>query len=129
MKTGIAPTGFNDQYVFTASLELAAKFLVLNGVAPQDIHLCEVDAWKIQDGAPFDLVISRKSWGFHYPIEEYLEDVVGSLGRKAVVIADVRSDQGGEAKLSESFNNLGVIKTGRKSSLMIASDSRIQVSS
>lgn len=92
---GIAPTGFNESYVFTASLEQSARFLRLNGVADDDIVLCEVGAWNIRDGGPFDLIFSRKSMGFHYPLSEYLAEVARSLSKHGVMITDVRAGRGG----------------------------------
>lgn len=119
-KGGIAPTGFNDRYVFTASLALTARFLQLNGVAEQDIRLCEVGAWNIRDGAPFDVVFSRKSWGFHYPLAEYLDEVRDSLSPSGVAITDVRGGQGGEALMDTCFNDVRVLQDGRKSALIMA---------
>jgi SAM-dependent methyltransferase len=118
--TSIAPTGFNDRYVFTASLDQSARFLKLNGVADQHIHLCEVGAWRIADGAPFDLVFSRKSWGFHYPLSEYLDEVVSSVSQHGAVITDVRANQEGEGMLQASFRQVDVLEQGSKSSLMMA---------
>jgi len=119
-RAGIAPTGFNESYVFTASLEQSARFLRLNGVAGDDIVLCEVGAWNIRDGGPFDLIFLRKSWGFHYPLTDYLTDVARSLGKHGVVITDVRAGQGGEALLHEHFGHVGVLEQGSKSALMFA---------
>lgn len=122
---GIAPTGFNERYVFTASLEQSARFLRLNGVSDDDIVLCEVGAWNIRDGGPFDLIFSRKSWGFHYPLTEYLAEVARSLSKHGVVITDVRAGQGGEALLHEYFDHVGVLEQGSKSALMIAYASKV----
>jgi SAM-dependent methyltransferase len=123
-KTDIAPTGFNEHYVFTASLGETAKFLRLNGVADSDIVLCEVGAWAICNGGPFDLIFSRKSWGFHYPLMEYLAEVSLSLSEHGVVIMDVRSGHGGEALLHEYFDNISVLEQGNKSSLIMAQTTR-----
>jgi SAM-dependent methyltransferase len=116
----IAPTGFNDLYVFTASLAQSARFLELNGVADRHIHLCEVGTWSISNGAPFDLVFSRKSWGFHYPLSEYLDEVVSSVAGQGALITDVRADQGGERMLQASFRQVDVLEQGNKSALMMA---------
>ena len=125
-KGGIAPTGFNEYYVFTASLEETAKFLRLNGVADSDIVLCEVGAWTICNGAPFDLIFSRKSWGFHYPLMEYLAEVSLSLSKNGVVITDIRSGRGGEVLLHEYFENISVLEQSKKSSLIMAKTSRVR---
>jgi hypothetical protein len=67
-----------------------------------------------------DLIFSRKSWGFHYPLTEYLAEVARSLSKHGVVIPDVRAGQG-KALFHEYFHHFGVLEQGSKSSLMIAS--------
>lgn len=116
----IAPTGFNELYVFTASLQQSAAFLELNGVAAADIQLCEVGDWQIPSGAPFDLVFSRKSWGFHYPLSEYLDDVALAVAPHGVVITDVRAGTGGEQQLLRRFAEVGVLLKSGKSALVAA---------
>jgi SAM-dependent methyltransferase len=122
---GIAPTGFNERYVFTSSLEQSARFLRLNGVSDDDIVPCEVGAWKIRNGGPFDLIFSRKSWGFHYPLTEYLAEVALSLDEQGVLITDVRTGQGAEEQLHKYFSYVDVLEHGRKSALMIANTARM----
>lgn len=116
----LAPAGFKNRYVFTASLKQSAHFLRLNGVAEDDINLCEVGDWNVRDGAPFDLVFSRKSWGFHYPLQEYLDEVAESMGEQGVVMTDVRAEQGGEAQMKWRFGQVDVLDQGKKSALIIA---------
>ena len=120
MTAPIAPTGFNDSYVFTASLQEAATFLERNGVARHDIRTCEVGTWTIPAGAPFDLVFSRKSWGFHYPLSQYLDEVAASVSAQGVVITDVRAGTGGEDLLRRYFADVRVLLTGSKSALVAA---------
>lgn len=116
---GLAPTGFNASYVFTASLDVTREFLLLNGVAAEHVHLCEVGSWRIADAAPLDLAFSRKSWGFHFPIDEYLAAVAGSLRKGGAVITDVRHGQGAEDKMRAALGHLEVIREDRKSSLVL----------
>ena len=118
--SNIAPTGFNQNYVFTASLNHTADFMKTNGVASADIRRCEVGEWALDKGAPFDFVFSRKSWGFHYPLSEYLDDVAKNLADDGVMITDVRSGQGGEELLHQRFNVVEVLQQGPKSSLILA---------
>lgn len=116
----IAPTGFNEKYVFTASLDLTKQFLSLNGVDEEDIQLCEVGKWEIREAEPIDLVISRKSWGFHYPINEYLDDIVHSLSPTGVVITDVRNGQGAVEDMRLKLGDARFLKEDKKSNLVIA---------
>lgn len=115
----IAPTGFNETYKFTASLEITKQFLLLNGVEEKNIVLCEVGAWSIDSSGPFDFVISRKSWGFHYPIDEYLNAVSKRLSPTGVVITDVRRGQGGIEKMEAVLSDVMVISEEKKSDLVL----------
>lgn len=124
-EASIAPTGFNEKYVFTASMTEAAEFLQLNGVPAGDVQLCEVNAWSIPQGAPFDLIFSRKSWGFHYPLAEYLDDACRSLSEQGGLITDVRANQGAEELLQREFVEVKVLQQGSKSALMLARQRRI----
>ncbi|MCQ9378579.1 hypothetical protein [Methyloversatilis sp. XJ19-49] len=123
-----APTGFNQTYVFTASLEVTAEFLALNGVAPGDLRLCEVGNWSIAACRPVDFVFSRKSWGFHYPVSEYVDDVADSLSDDGVVVTDVRLGQGGERLLLERFTDVRPLQEAAKSALMLARHPRPRAS-
>lgn len=124
MGGAIAPTGYNERYMFTTSLACSADFLRLNGVSDSDIQLCEVDSWNIQQGAPYDLVFSRKSWGFHYPISEYLLDVTTSVHSESVVITDIRNAQGSEEAIAHYFSEMKELDRGRKSSMVLFSNCR-----
>jgi SAM-dependent methyltransferase len=121
----IAPTGFNEKYVFTASMAVTSNFLQLNGVAEADLRLCEADSWRIPQGAPFDLIFSRKSWGFHYPLSEYLHDAVRCLSAQGCVITDIRANQGAEELIEREFGEMKVLQQGSKSALMLARQRRI----
>lgn len=116
----IAPTGFNETYKFSASLEVTKQFLLLNGVQEENIVLCEVGTWDIRDSEPFDCVISRKSWGFHYPIDEYLQAVSERVKPAGVVMTDVRRGQGGIEKMEAVFQTVDIIAAEKKSDLVLA---------
>jgi hypothetical protein len=60
----------------------------------------------------FDLVMSFLSWGFHYPIETYLDRVHLSDG--GVMIVDVRSGTGGIETLHANFPSVEVIHNAAK---------------
>lgn len=118
--TDIAPTGFNEIYKFSASLDVTKHFLVLNGVDERNIVLCEVGVWDLDSAGPFDCVISRKSWGFHYPIDEYLNSVSKRIQPAGVVITDVRRGQGGIEKMEAVFGSVSILSAEKKSDLVLA---------
>lgn len=116
----IAPGGYHESYKFTASLEITKDFLLLNGVAPDHIVLCEVGQWEINQAAPLDLVVSRKSWGFHYPLDEYLEQVAASVRPGGAVITDVRRAKESLEKLESTFSKLEILSKEKKCDLVLA---------
>lgn len=118
-KSDIASTGFNKKYEFTASLEVTRQFLKINGVRENDINPCEVGKWSVSNASPLDLVISRRSWGFHYPIEEYLDEVAISMRPGAVVITDLRHGRAGEQTFRNRFQKVSIIRQGAKSNLVM----------
>jgi SAM-dependent methyltransferase len=67
------------------------------------------------DGAfpkgPLDLVISLASWGFHYPLRTYLDQVHRALAPGGRLILDVRRDLGQHEKLAQRFTDLELIAT------------------
>jgi SAM-dependent methyltransferase len=96
--------GFGAAGAFYNSLPLARRVLVANGVPADRIRLIEAtDANDVPVDTPLDLVISIISWGFHYPVATYLEQVHARLRPGGRLILDVRKDQGGEAALAARF--------------------------
>ncbi len=118
--TEIAPVGFNESYEFTASLSATRDFLLLNGVDDADIELREVNEWSIEQAHELDLVVSRKSWGFHYPINEYIKEVSMSVKAGGIMITDIRHGQNGEEDVKNIFGEISVISNEKKSDLICA---------
>jgi hypothetical protein len=44
----------------------------------------------------FDIIISTYSWGFHYPVDTYLDEVASKLAPSGVLILDIRHNTPGE---------------------------------
>lgn len=53
---------------------------------------------------PTDLIISLKSWGFHYPVRTYMKLVKRSLKPGGRIILDIRKTTDGIAKMAEEFH-------------------------
>lgn len=97
------------------SLSVTKNFLVNNGISEDRIFLQEAtDDNKIGFNVKFDLVISLISWGFHYPVETYLDQVYDKLEQGGVLIIDVRKGDQGLEKLKTKFSNVTVIYAGGK---------------
>ncbi len=64
-----------------------------------------------------DLCISLLSWGWHYPVNTYLDLVCRCMRPGGRLILDLRAGQGGERDLADAgFELIGVIRGGPKGS-------------
>lgn len=107
--------GYEAKGCFYNSLLVAKNLLVDNGVDPKKIHLLEPTGDnKIEWEGTFDIIISLLSWGFHYPVSTYLNQVYENLSRKGIAILDVRKNTGGKEEIEYKFGNSQVICSGLK---------------
>ena len=107
--------GFQSHGAFYNSLAVAKNVLVLNGVA--DDHVITLEASDdntiaIQDR--IDFVISLISWGFHYPVETYVQAVYQLLSEQGRLILDVRKKTDGLARLKDWFSACNIIAEEKK---------------
>ena len=100
--------GIEKEAAYYNSLSIAKQLLIVNGVMESHIHTQEVTGAPMFPGTQFDLIISLISWGFHYPISTYLDDVYDNLSSGGTLIVDVRKGTEGETQLEKRF---GLIKT------------------
>ncbi len=105
----------NPRAAFRHSLE-SPKFLLLQkGVPPHRINLLEATGqYDMEIDGSADLVLSPISWGFHYPVENYLDRVYQLFIPRGALILDVRSGSGGVAALRGRLNTNDVILEGNK---------------
>jgi hypothetical protein len=113
--------GYKEKSAFYNSLILAKSFLRLNGIDKSKIHLIEVPSNnKISTDCSFDLVISLISWGFHYPLSQYLDDVYELLNENGTLILDLRKTSDDKAILQNRFSGVKQIAEGKKYYRMLA---------
>jgi hypothetical protein len=106
---------FRTNGAFYNSLDLAKKNLISNGVKPSKINLIEApDNGIIKEIRDIDLVISTISWGFHYPVELYLDSVISIMSKRGVLILDIRKNTGGLEALTSKFKAIYIIKNEKK---------------
>jgi len=67
-----------------------------------------------------DLVVSLISWGFHYPVPVYLDQVRALLRPGGRVILDVRKETDGRAQLEARFPGVTTISETRKKERVVA---------
>jgi SAM-dependent methyltransferase len=98
--------GYSDRAEFYNSLELSRRVLLRNGVPSESIHLLEARSTipLLEDSV--DLVLSIASWGFHYPVTTYLEEVHRVVRPSGRLILDLRRNHGQEEPLRRRFEDL-----------------------
>ncbi len=113
---------FENNGSFYNSLPLAKKILELNGVKPEQIQFQEAtDDNQINFSGSFDLVISLISWGYHYPLSTYLDEVYNKLNNRGIIILDIRKNTGGEKEIEKKFGNYKIIFETKKYLRIMAS--------
>ena len=81
---------FAEESAAYNSLALTRAFLAGRGVPQEAIHTVDVD----KDGLPevsFDLILSFLAWGFHFPVETYLDYAKDHLSPAGVLMLDTRT--------------------------------------
>jgi hypothetical protein len=111
--------GFNQEAAIYNSLHTTETFLRMNGIKDK-LETIDINHEKYPLETEFDLIVSLYSWGFHYPIETYLNKVKQSLGNEGGVIIDVRKDTGGIGELRRNFDQLETITNGTKRTRIFA---------
>jgi SAM-dependent methyltransferase len=107
--------GFKPDQEFYNSLPVARELLLANGVGADDIVLVEAtERNEIRVDTQVDLIVSLRSWGFHYPVDAYLDEAVRVLAPRGTVILDVRRDTGGLAMLRGRFADVQAIAEREK---------------
>lgn len=106
---------FRPRAAFYNSLEVAKSLLMSNGIPPQRIHLLDAsEEYDIAVDASIDLVISLLSWGFHYPVDAYIDRVHALLTEHGVAILDVRKGTDGMDTLRRVFRSAAIIDDAAK---------------
>ena len=103
--------GLEAEGAFYNSLDLAVEFLASNGVDRGCLHTHDAGEGVIPDG-PWDLVLSLISWGFHYPVSTYLDQVHEQLADDGRLILDTRSGFDGRPLLETRFARVEPIFEG-----------------
>ncbi len=85
------------------------NFLIDNGLPAAQIHLVDMNTASFPKEIKVDLVISFLSWGYHYPLETYLEQVLAILADDGSLVIDLRKDQSGVVNLMKIFGSVQLI--------------------
>lgn len=113
--------GLEQNGCYYNSLACARDLLTQNNVPPNRIGLEEADAaHRISFTGPFDLVVSLISWGFHYPVSVYLDQVYALMSPGGILILDVRNDSDGMEQIRRKFGNAKIISSAQKYHRVVA---------
>ena len=96
--------GWNPQESYYNDLSLTAEFCEDNGL--QSYEVFDLAKQSIKDLKEIDLVMSFLSVGFHYPIEQYIEDLGNITSDGAILIFGIRVG----AYTEKSFPNFSKAK-------------------
>jgi SAM-dependent methyltransferase len=107
--------GFAERGAFYNSLDATRRLLLTNGVPERAMRFREVGAeCRLDVPEALDLVISLISWGFHYPVAVYADQLRALLRPGGRVILDARKGTDGRAQLEKRFPRVTTISETRK---------------
>jgi len=106
--------GFAGRGEFHNSLDVARDLLIANGVRSECIRLVPAQAGYDVPVRDVDLALSLRAWGFHFPVETYLPEVMHALRPGGWLIIDVRPGTGGETALRRAGVELHEIQSKPK---------------
>jgi len=113
--------GFEERGAFYNSFDATRRLLLGNRIPERDLRFREVgDECRLDIPEPVDLVVSLISWGFHYPVPVYLDQVRALLRPGGRVILDVRKETDGRAQLEARFPGVTTISETRKKERVVA---------
>ena len=100
--------GFNENYESYNDLNETKILLTANGVNKEKIFIYDVDH-KININSKIDLVISLKSMGYHYPLENYFDLLQRVSTNETEFIFDVTDGRYDSDTIKKYFLNFKVI--------------------
>jgi SAM-dependent methyltransferase len=112
--------GYNRGESFYNSLDATNDMMIANDVLNYKLIDLEKDKLNVKDHS-IDLVISLLSCGYHYPVEEYLEQIEKWLSKNGKLIIDLREGTEGFNTVRHVFPDIDVISSYNKSIRVCAS--------
>ena len=93
----------SEEFSHYNSFGAAIKALCMNGVKTNKIKTVNVSTDNFPDEVDFDVIYSFLSWGFHFSVEEYLDQSYKALKVGGVLILDARKGTNAKEILTEKF--------------------------
>lgn len=102
--------GFEAEGSAYNSLGETRSFLIKNGLTTERFLTTDLLSECFPKGKSMDAVISLLSWGFHFPVGTYINEVFDVLRPGGVLILDVRLGTNGFGVLSKRFGAEAVVE-------------------
>jgi len=117
---------FANQATFYNSLSESQIMMANNGIRDENIYLLNAtDDYEINiNNEKIDLVISLKAWGFHFPVDTYLNRVHKIMNIGGTLIIDVRKNTEGERALKQKFDIIELIMEMEKHNRWVLTKTR-----
>jgi len=97
--------GYRPHASFYNDLDVALAVLAANDIPKARVKLLEAKPGQIIGQARnIDLIVSLLSWGFHYPLDTYLDEALAALSPQGVIIIDLRKGTPGSTGLAAKTN-------------------------
>ena len=94
--------GYND-------LLLTKEFLKKNSINENSISTYDIDKDRLKE-IKYDLVISLISWGYHYPLEVYINYLRENSNEETIYIFDIAEEYVSTEDVNKYFNKINIIK-------------------
>jgi hypothetical protein len=110
--------GYNQQSSFFNDLDLAKEIFVDYGVKEENIFLVHANNKNLKKLSKMDIITSFLSWGFHFPINVYLENIIELMHKNTILIIDIRKNTGDFEILQKNFD-INIINQGSRTYRLI----------
>lgn len=101
---------FDDVDRFYNLASVTRRFLADNGLPEERVRILEAGVDPFPSNLKIDLVVSLASWGHHYPIETYLDNVTQVLAPGGRVVVDLRKGTNGLTTMMNRFSDISLIE-------------------
>ncbi|KZL24380.1 class I SAM-dependent methyltransferase [Pseudovibrio sp. Ad37] len=95
--------GFKLHAEIYNDLTRTAENLQLNGIAPENVSLINLDHNAFPDGT-FDVVVSFLAYGWHFPISTYFETLKQVTRKQSIIYLDLRRKIDGLSMMASEFD-------------------------
>lgn len=104
--------GYQEKASFYNSLDDTKEIYINYGINEQNINLIEASNENLLSLPKMDIITSFISWGFHFPLITYLENVIKLMHKESILIIDIRTldDNTSTSLINEYFEIINNIE-------------------